>query len=91
MFTYLYRWASTTKNLMRVHISFQVDIYFEEYYDSLSKHPLSQHFDKSWVAHVQLKATTRNTVIGYAPSEAVHLELLLDHISIVIHNMNHCC
>ncbi|TVU02382.1 hypothetical protein EJB05_52116, partial [Eragrostis curvula] len=34
----------------------QVGIYYEEAYAALSAPPLSQHFDKSWVAHVQLKA-----------------------------------
>jgi programmed cell death 6-interacting protein len=33
-----------------------VGIYYEEAYAALSAPPLSQHFDKSWVAHVQLKA-----------------------------------
>jgi hypothetical protein len=34
--------------------------------------------------------TTRNIVIGCALSEAVHLEPLLDHISIVVQDLNHC-
>ncbi|KAH7295126.1 hypothetical protein KP509_27G033300 [Ceratopteris richardii] len=34
----------------------QVGLYYEETHASLSLPPLSQHFDKAWVAHVQLKA-----------------------------------
>ncbi|CAL4934144.1 unnamed protein product [Urochloa decumbens] len=34
----------------------QVGIFYEEAYAALSAPPLSQHFDKSWVSHVQLKA-----------------------------------
>ncbi|NP_001152549.1 ALG2-interacting protein X [Zea mays] len=34
----------------------QVGILYEEAYTALSASPLSQHFDKTWVSHVQLKA-----------------------------------
>ncbi|CAN6310618.1 unnamed protein product [Urochloa humidicola] len=34
----------------------QVGIFYEEAYAALSAAPLSQHFDRSWVSHVQLKA-----------------------------------
>nr|CAB3499273.1 unnamed protein product [Digitaria exilis] len=34
----------------------QVGIFYEEAYAALSAPPLNQHFDKTWVAHVQLKA-----------------------------------
>ncbi|WVZ59474.1 hypothetical protein U9M48_009608 [Paspalum notatum var. saurae] len=34
----------------------QVGIFYEEAYAALSAPPLSQHFDKTWVSHVQLKA-----------------------------------
>ncbi|BAF26864.2 Os10g0495300, partial [Oryza sativa Japonica Group] len=34
----------------------QVGIFYEEAYAALSAAPLSQHFDKTWVSHVQLKA-----------------------------------
>ncbi|RLN42598.1 uncharacterized protein C2845_PM01G38420 [Panicum miliaceum] len=33
-----------------------VGIFYEEAYAALSAPPLSQHFDKTWVSHVQLKA-----------------------------------
>jgi hypothetical protein len=35
--------------------------------------------------------TTRNTIIGYDLSEAVHLEPLLDHILTTDCNLNRCC
>ncbi|KAK4263878.1 hypothetical protein QN277_029235 [Acacia crassicarpa] len=38
-------------------ISRQVGLYYEEALAALSVAPLNQHFDKSWLAHVQLKAT----------------------------------
>ena len=41
---------------LHVHISFQVGIFYEEAYAALSAPPLSQHFDRTWVSHVQLKA-----------------------------------
>jgi hypothetical protein len=34
--------------------------------------------------------TTRNTVIECVLSEAVHLEPLLEHISITVQDMNRC-
>ncbi|KAL2996070.1 hypothetical protein AAZX31_10G253200 [Glycine max] len=37
-------------------ISRQVGIYYEEALAALNVAPLSQHFDKSWIVHVQLKA-----------------------------------
>ncbi|TKY50925.1 ALG-2 interacting protein X [Spatholobus suberectus] len=37
-------------------ISRQVGIYYEEALAALNVVPLSQHFDKSWIVHVQLKA-----------------------------------
>ncbi|KAL2324167.1 hypothetical protein Fmac_023225 [Flemingia macrophylla] len=37
-------------------ISRQVGIYYEEALAALNVGPLSQHFDKSWIVHVQLKA-----------------------------------
>jgi hypothetical protein len=37
-----------------------------------------------------LSCTTKNTVIGCALSEVVHLEPLLDHISTVVQDLNHC-
>ncbi|CAJ1977446.1 unnamed protein product [Sphenostylis stenocarpa] len=37
-------------------ISGQVGLYFEGVLAALNVAPLSQHFDKSWIAHVQLKA-----------------------------------
>lgn len=38
-------------------ISRQVGVYYEEALAALSVPPLSQHFDKTWIAHVQLKAS----------------------------------
>jgi hypothetical protein len=38
----------------------------------------------------QIQITIRNTIIGRALSEAVHLELLLDHISTVVQDLNRC-
>ncbi|KAG7016745.1 ALG-2 interacting protein X [Cucurbita argyrosperma subsp. argyrosperma] len=37
-------------------ISRQVGLYYEEALAALNSPPLSQHFDKAWIAHVQLKA-----------------------------------
>ncbi|KAK7343453.1 hypothetical protein VNO77_12207 [Canavalia gladiata] len=37
-------------------ISRQVGLYYEEAFAALNVAPLSQHFDKSWIVHVQLKA-----------------------------------
>ncbi|KAK4763463.1 hypothetical protein SAY87_012901 [Trapa incisa] len=37
-------------------ISRQVGLYYEEASAALSVAPLSQHFDRAWIAHVQLKA-----------------------------------
>ncbi|XP_061365022.1 vacuolar-sorting protein BRO1 [Gastrolobium bilobum] len=37
-------------------ISRQVGLYYEEASAALNVAPLSQHFDKSWIVHVQLKA-----------------------------------
>ncbi|KAJ1382915.1 BRO1 domain [Sesbania bispinosa] len=37
-------------------ISRQVGVYYEEALAALNVSPLSQHFDKSWIVHVQLKA-----------------------------------
>ncbi|CAJ1977444.1 unnamed protein product [Sphenostylis stenocarpa] len=37
-------------------ISRQVGLYYEEVLAALNVAPLSQHFDKSWIVHVQLKA-----------------------------------
>lgn len=37
-------------------ISRQVGLYYEEALAALNVAPLSQHFDKSWIVHVQLKA-----------------------------------
>jgi hypothetical protein len=34
--------------------------------------------------------TTRNTIIGYALSESVHLEPMLDHISVAVQYLNRC-
>ncbi|XP_072956759.1 vacuolar-sorting protein BRO1 [Typha angustifolia] len=34
----------------------QVGLYYEEAYAALNAAPLNQHFDKTWVSHVQLKA-----------------------------------
>ncbi|KAI5055520.1 hypothetical protein GOP47_0029041 [Adiantum capillus-veneris] len=34
----------------------QVSLYYEEALAALVLHPLNQHFDRAWVAHVQLKA-----------------------------------
>ncbi|XP_074274927.1 vacuolar-sorting protein BRO1-like isoform X2 [Silene latifolia] len=38
-------------------ISQQVGIYYEEALAALNVAPLNQHFDKTWIAHVQLKAS----------------------------------
>jgi hypothetical protein len=39
-------------------------------------------------SEISLKFTIRNTVIGYALSEVVHFEPLLDHISAEIQDLN---
>ncbi|XP_078445696.1 endosomal targeting BRO1-like domain-containing protein [Wolffia australiana] len=37
-------------------IARQVSLYYEEAFTALSAPPLSQHFDRTWVSHVQLKS-----------------------------------
>lgn len=41
---------------MSLHIWLQVGIYYEEALAALNVAPLTYHFDKGWLAHVQLKA-----------------------------------
>jgi hypothetical protein len=61
----------------------------EEFRDFISEE------NDSWVSVSNKKmsyvdATIRNTVIGCAVLEAVHLEPLLDHISAAVQDLNHC-
>ncbi|XP_058097745.1 vacuolar-sorting protein BRO1 [Magnolia sinica] len=37
-------------------VSRQVGLYYEEAYAALNVQPLNQHFDRTWISHVQLKA-----------------------------------
>ncbi|KAI9115780.1 hypothetical protein K1719_013449 [Acacia pycnantha] len=38
-------------------VASSLGLYYEEALAALKVAPLNQHFDKSWLAHVQLKAT----------------------------------
>ncbi|PIA33499.1 hypothetical protein AQUCO_04100140v1 [Aquilegia coerulea] len=38
-------------------VSRQVGLYYEEAFAALSVPPLNQHFDRTWISHVQLKAS----------------------------------
>lgn len=53
-------------------ISRQVGLYYEEVLAALSVSPLSQHFDKNWVSHVQLKAALFYAEACYRYSLELH-------------------
>ncbi|KAK9676291.1 hypothetical protein RND81_11G067000 [Saponaria officinalis] len=53
-------------------ISRQVGIYYEEALAALSIAPLNQHFDKTWIAHVQLKASLFYAEACYRYSLELH-------------------
>eukprot|EP00250_Pteridium_aquilinum_P010073 c19135_g1_i1 orf=271-2889(+) len=50
----------------------QVGLFYEETYAALLFPPLSQHFDKAWVAHVQLKAVQFHGEACYRISLDLH-------------------
>lgn len=50
----------------------QVGIFYEEAYAALCAPPLSQHFDKTWVSHVQLKAAQFYADACYRSSLDLH-------------------
>ncbi|XP_031494344.1 vacuolar-sorting protein BRO1 [Nymphaea colorata] len=53
-------------------VSRQVGVYYEEAYSALSLQPLNQHFDKTWISHVQLKAAQFNAEACYRFSVELH-------------------
>nr|CAD1836255.1 unnamed protein product [Ananas comosus var. bracteatus] len=53
-------------------IARQVGLYYEEAYAALNAAPLSQHFDKTWVSHVQLKAAQFYAEACYRYSLELH-------------------
>ncbi|KAK1416088.1 hypothetical protein QVD17_31876 [Tagetes erecta] len=53
-------------------ISRQVGLYYEEAVAALNVAPLSQHFDRSWVSHVQLKAALFHAEACYRYSVELH-------------------
>lgn len=50
----------------------QVSLYYEEAYGALNLPPLNQHFDRTWIAHVQLKAAQFNAESCYRLSLELH-------------------
>ncbi|GAB2296989.1 bck1-like resistance to osmotic shock [Dionaea muscipula] len=53
-------------------ISKQVGIYYEEALAALNVGPLNQHFDRTWITHVQLKAALFNAEACYRYSLELH-------------------
>ncbi|KAI3730629.1 hypothetical protein L1987_61801 [Smallanthus sonchifolius] len=53
-------------------ISRQVGLYYEEAVAALNVAPLSQHFDKTWVSHIQLKAALFHAEACYRYSLELH-------------------
>ncbi|KAL2542452.1 Endosomal targeting BRO1-like domain-containing protein [Abeliophyllum distichum] len=53
-------------------ISRQVALYYEEALGALNNAPLNQHFDKAWMAHVQLKAALFYAEACYRYSLELH-------------------
>jgi hypothetical protein len=52
--------------------------------------PIMDQYFHSHSMSYKLRTTTSKIVIGHALSEAVHLELLSDHISTTVRNLNRC-
>eukprot|EP00897_Mesotaenium_endlicherianum_P005252 jgi/Mesen1/4755/ME000242S03927 len=50
----------------------QVGMYYEEAYAALILPPLNQHFDRTWVAHIQLKAAQFQAEALYRTSVDLH-------------------
>ncbi|KAK9105811.1 hypothetical protein Scep_022655 [Stephania cephalantha] len=50
----------------------QVGLYYEETYAALSSAPLTQHFDRGWTSHVQLKAALYYAEACYRCSLELH-------------------
>lgn len=50
----------------------QVGLYYEEAFAALNAAPLSQHFDKGWISHVQLKAALFYAEACYRYSLELH-------------------
>ncbi|GLJ21673.1 hypothetical protein SUGI_0403730 [Cryptomeria japonica] len=50
----------------------QVSLYYEEAHAALNLPPLNQHFDRTWIAHVQLKAAQFNAEACYRLSLDLH-------------------
>ncbi|KAF8390062.1 hypothetical protein HHK36_024583 [Tetracentron sinense] len=53
-------------------ISRQVGLYYEEAFAALNVAPLNQHFEKTWISHVQLKATLFYAEACYRYSLELH-------------------
>ncbi|KAL3693041.1 hypothetical protein R1sor_006692 [Riccia sorocarpa] len=56
----------------------QVGLYYEEAYAALVLPPLSQHFDRTWVAHVQLKAAQFQAEACYRIALELHEKETID-------------
>ncbi|XP_064944989.1 vacuolar-sorting protein BRO1-like [Musa acuminata AAA Group] len=50
----------------------QVGLYYEETYAALNAPPLNQHFDRTWISHVQLKAAQYYAEACYRYSMDLH-------------------
>ncbi|XP_065007934.1 vacuolar-sorting protein BRO1-like [Musa acuminata AAA Group] len=50
----------------------QVGVYYEEAYAALNASPLNQHFDRTWISHVQLKAAQFYAEACYRYSLELH-------------------
>eukprot|EP00271_Cylindrocystis_brebissonii_P000903 TRINITY_DN1108_c0_g1_i1.p1 TRINITY_DN1108_c0_g1~~TRINITY_DN1108_c0_g1_i1.p1 ORF type:complete len:893 (-),score=209.49 TRINITY_DN1108_c0_g1_i1:548-3226(-) len=61
-------------NSLCSRVSKQVGMFYEEAYASLILPPLNQHFDKSWVSHVQLKAAQFQAEAFYRLAVHLHQE-----------------
>ncbi|CAM6101276.1 unnamed protein product [Calypogeia fissa] len=56
----------------------QVGLYYEEAYAALVLPPLNQHFDRTWVAHVQMKAAQFHAEANYRISLELHEQEKID-------------
>eukprot|EP01018_Ginkgo_biloba_P023116 Gb_12639 [translate_table: standard] len=59
-------------NSLCAKVARQVSLYYEEAYAALNLPPLNQHFDRTWIAHVQLKAAQFYAEACYRLSLELH-------------------
>ncbi|GAQ78280.1 Endosomal targeting BRO1-like domain-containing protein [Klebsormidium nitens] len=64
--------AENKSSTLCARIAKQVGLFYEEAYAALVLPPLNQHFDKSWVSHVQLKAAQFHGEALYRVSLDLH-------------------